>query len=69
MMMAALPKDEAPPDASTLRLSNQPGSSGESVPLEALVGRKVGDMGFRYVRLHDLTRYSSRSERCMNMLT
>ena len=49
MMLAALPKDDVPPDPSTLRLSNQPGNSGETVPFDALVGRKVGDMGFRYV--------------------
>ena len=48
MMLAALPPGDAPPDTSSLRLSNQPGAGGESVPLDALVGRKVGDMGFRY---------------------
>ncbi|CAD6571324.1 MAG: nuclear protein localization protein 4 [Tremellales sp. Tagirdzhanova-0007] len=47
-MLAALPPGDAPPDSSTLRLSNQPGSGGESVSFDALVGRKVGDMGFSH---------------------
>lgn len=37
----------AKPDPSTLTLSNQPGAGGERLGLDALVGRKVGDMGFR----------------------
>ncbi|KAK4683809.1 nuclear protein localization protein 4, partial [Tremellales sp. Uapishka_1] len=47
MMLATIPSSEAP-DPATLRLSNQPGASGESVPFDALAGRSVGDMGFSH---------------------
>lgn len=48
MMLDSIPKSERDEiDPTTLRLSNQPGTSGESVPFDALQGRKVGDMGFR----------------------
>ncbi|OCF41793.1 nuclear protein localization protein 4 [Kwoniella heveanensis CBS 569] len=47
-MLATIPKGDEQPDPSTLKLSNQPGSSGESVPFSALVGRTVGDMGFSH---------------------
>ena len=47
MMLATLASVDPPIDLSTLRLSNQPGASGESVSFDALVGRKVGDMGFK----------------------
>ena len=46
-MLEALPKSEGPIDLSSVKLSNAPGESGEKVSLEALKGRKVGDMGFR----------------------
>jgi nuclear protein localization family protein 4 len=47
MMMDQLPQaDAATIDRSSLKLSNQPGDKGESVPFDALKGRKVGDMGF-----------------------
>lgn len=47
MMVETLVKAGEKADESTLRLSNQPGSSAEQLPLSALVGRTVGDMGFR----------------------
>jgi hypothetical protein len=47
IMLATIPASDPRPDLSTLKLSNQPGSSSEAVPFEALKGRKVGDMGFR----------------------
>lgn len=47
MMIAAIPKSEGDIDRNSLKLSNQPGKGGESVPFSALQGRKVGDMGFR----------------------
>jgi nuclear protein localization family protein 4 len=48
MMLDSIPKSERDEiDPNTLRLSNQPETSGESVPFDALQGRKVGDMGFR----------------------
>lgn len=47
MILDGIPKSEAQPDVATVKLSNQPSSSGESVSLEALKGRTVGDMGFR----------------------
>jgi nuclear protein localization family protein 4 len=50
MILEGIPKSEPQPDVGTVRLSNQPSSSGESVSLEALQGRTVGDMGFRWVR-------------------
>lgn len=46
--MDTIPKDEPQPDPATLSLSNQPGASGEKVGFDALRGRKVGDMGFRW---------------------
>lgn len=48
-MLDTIPKSDPQPDPKTLKLSNHPGSNGEAVAFEALVGRKVGDMGFRYV--------------------
>ncbi|WWC58679.1 nuclear protein localization protein 4 [Kwoniella dejecticola CBS 10117] len=48
LMLDGIPKSDEQPDPSTLKLSNQPGSSGESVPFSALVGRTVGDMGFSH---------------------
>ncbi|WWC86305.1 nuclear protein localization protein 4 [Kwoniella dendrophila CBS 6074] len=48
MMLDTIPKSDEQPDPQTLKLSNQPGSSGESVPFSALVGRTVGDMGFSH---------------------
>ncbi|WVQ62138.1 nuclear protein localization protein 4 [Kwoniella botswanensis] len=48
MMLDSIPKSDEQPDPSTLKLSNQPGASGESVPFSALVGRTVGDMGFSH---------------------
>ncbi|EIW72439.1 hypothetical protein TREMEDRAFT_58601 [Tremella mesenterica DSM 1558] len=48
LMLGTIPKSDPQPDPSTLRLSNQPGSSGELVPFQALIGRKVGDMGFSH---------------------
>jgi nuclear protein localization family protein 4 len=48
MMLDNIPKAERDEiDRTSLRLSNQPGSSGECVHFDALKGRKVGDMGFR----------------------
>ena len=59
MILATIPSSEAQPDPSTLKLSNQPGPNGESVPFDALKGRKVGDMGFRWVwgDPHSIVRY------------
>lgn len=47
MMLAAIPKNDPQPDLATCRLSNQPGSGGESVSFEALQGRTIADMGFK----------------------
>lgn len=47
MMVEILSKAGEKADESTLRLSNQPGSSAEQLPLSALAGRTVSDMGFR----------------------
>lgn len=45
-MLDALPKSEGPIDPASVKLSNAPGESGEKVTMDALRGRKVGDMGF-----------------------
>ena len=55
MMLATVPLGDIPPDTSSIRLSNQPGARGESVALDALTGRQVGDMGFGYVEESTLT--------------
>lgn len=48
MMLDTLPKGAGEkPDEDSLRLSNQPGASGEQLPLSALVGRTISDMGFK----------------------
>ncbi|WVR05934.1 nuclear protein localization protein 4 [Kwoniella sp. DSM 27419] len=48
LMLGTIPKGDEQPDPATLKLSNQPGSSGEQFPFSALVGRTVGDMGFSH---------------------
>jgi len=50
-MLETVPKKDGIPDPNTLKVSNQPGNSGEHVALEQLKGRKVGDMGFRLVSI------------------
>ena len=47
LILETIPASEGPIEPSSLKLSNQPGANGESVSLDALEGRKVGDMGFR----------------------
>jgi hypothetical protein len=47
LILDTIPKDEDKPDPASLQLSNQPGGNGEKVGMDALRGRKVGDMGFR----------------------
>lgn len=47
MLLSSIPKSEGPVDPKSVKLSNAPGENGEKVTLEALKGRKVGDMGFR----------------------
>jgi nuclear protein localization family protein 4 len=46
-ILAGIPPSDAQPDLATIRLSNQPTSTAESVGFDALQGRTVGDMGFR----------------------
>lgn len=41
--------DNADPDIDTITLSNAPGSSGQRFALDALYGRSVADLGFKYV--------------------
>jgi nuclear protein localization family protein 4 len=50
-MLDAVSKGGDKPDESTLRLSNQPGPNAEQLQLSALVGRKISDMGFKWVLL------------------
>lgn len=47
MMLETLSGSGDKVDESTIKLSNQPGASGEQLPLSALNGRTVADMGFR----------------------
>ena len=53
-ILAGIPPSDAQPDLATVRLSNQPSSTAESVSFDALKGRTVGDMGFGYVSCHVL---------------
>jgi nuclear protein localization family protein 4 len=46
MILADIPPSDPQPDLATIRLSNQPSSTAESVTFDALKGRTVGDMGF-----------------------
>jgi nuclear protein localization family protein 4 len=46
MILAGIPPSDPQPDLATIRLSNQPSSTAESVTFDALKGRTVGDMGF-----------------------
>jgi len=46
MILASIPSSDAQPDLATIKLSNQPSSTAESVTFDALKGRTVGDMGF-----------------------
>lgn len=41
--------ENADPDIDTITLSNAPGSSGQRFGLDALYGRSVADLGFKYV--------------------
>lgn len=45
-ILAGIPPSDPQPDLATIRLSNQPSSTAESVSFDALKGRTVGDMGF-----------------------
>lgn len=45
-ILAGIPSSDPQPDLATIRLSNQPSSTAESVSFDALKGRTVGDMGF-----------------------
>lgn len=47
MMLDNLAGSGEIPDETSMRLSNQPGSSGEQLPLSALAGRTIADMGFK----------------------
>ena len=49
-ILAGIPPSDPQPDLATVRLSNQPSSTAESVSFDALKGRTVGDMGFGYVQ-------------------
>jgi nuclear protein localization family protein 4 len=46
MILAGIPASDPQPDLATIRLSNEPSSTAESVSFDALKGRTVGDMGF-----------------------
>jgi len=48
-ILAGIPPSDPQPDLATVRLSNQPSSTAESVSFDALKGRTVGDMGFGWV--------------------